>query len=619
MFALSAVILAFWYVLILAGASVLAGRLMIRIYGKETLEGMEGILGYAVFPILVAIGGFLRIWMIPWFTEATGAALGVIGIHALWTARASFGTALTNRWSRYLLGGFAVAFILLLIPKIGYLWGGYAHDDEGRSLVLTVLFAANGLKPAFPYAASLPVAYPWYSFETSAFLYRSVHGTLFPSSTLLAVSFANLSAFVVMLYKLWRRISGHNAAALTLLSGALLMFSTLKGFADLDLFRTPVQTVNHNLVAGYHYLFGIMLGTFGVSVLWSALREGNRKRWMIAVLCVALSLGYSAIPGMWIIFQTAALLLLGGWLFGWRNVVRQGLDALPLATVTVVFVILPQFANFLPRLAETFSFSLPHLWFPNSAAKFINGSDGFLRVFLSLEFSFLVLILNIGPFLFAGAAYGILLFFLRRKNLRDEPLIPIATGIVVSALLLTITKAPSGDWYSRGMILPTVLSALLMAAVLLPLLTRRDGRGKAVLTCVLFLLCGLGVSFLIEQRTRVALFPSSTLSHWRTVPLEVPYYTVSDDNPVAGDIIKAGRATIEVPPITHQAFLNHPNALKNLGIIGGFGPCSQSTYGSNAPIDLFAVLSGTGADAAVRILPCGAAPDDSWKAPIYEM
>jgi hypothetical protein len=605
--------LAVWYCLILEGSGKFVGRLIVKLYGKEDLEGMERVLGYAVFPVLLAVGGFLRLWMIPWITEAAGLALGVYGAHTLWTERRAYRAKLSDRWLRYAVICLGLALIALLIPKIGYLAGGHAHDDEGRSLVLTVLFAANGLKPAFPYAASLPVAYPWYSFETSAFLYRSAHGVLFPSIAILAVTIGNLTAFALVLYKLWQRMKGAHAASLSLLTGALLLFSTMKGF------RTPVQTVNHNLVAGYHYLFGILLGTFGVSILWSSLKSGNRKQWAIAVLCIALSLGHTAIPGMWIIFQTAVVLLLGGWLLGWGRVIGLGVRMIPLSVLTVVLVLLPQFANFLPRLAETFSFSLPHLWFPNSAGKFIGGSVGILRAVLSLEFSFLVLLLNVGPFLLAGAAYGILLFFLRRKNLKDEPLLPIATGILVSALLLTITEAPSGDWYSRGMILPTVLSAFTMAAFLHPLLTRKNGIGTMTRVCTLVLLCVLGVSFLIEQRSRVAVFLSPTLSRWRETPLDVPYYTVSAENPVSSDIISAGRAVIEVPPITHQAFLNNPAALKTFGIVGGFGPCSKSAFGSNAPAGRFAVISGSGAASSVQIVPCSAAPDDTWQAPTYTL
>lgn len=580
---------------VIFGGAHLTGSLLSRLLFRGALETPYRLpLGFALFPVLVTYGGFFRLGRLDPLVILAGLALAAYASVILWTNSRKF--PWKEHCCRY---GYVYAvplatLLLLAAVKAGYLLGGTSDGDEGRSVLLLGSFATNGLKPAYPFDFGLPIAYAYYLFELGAFLYIGVHGWSFPTIPLLAVTLSTVALSYYVLFLLCRRVFPERAERAFVLASAFLTFSGVHGFNErwslIPFVHVQVQPLSEYVHSGYHYLWGAMLGLLGIGILMDFFREEKRTDWILAILCLSVSFGYAGLSFAWIacgVFLLVCQFLLDRLWKGLRLLLR----GMPVAAFLGALLILPQFASLLPRFDPTFSFSMPHLWFPAVVDRVAAAQDG--GPFLSLRFASvgaIIILVNTGVFLSLGFVVGCLSVVpMFRRSRELERLLPFCTTIVAAVLLLTFTTSVKSDWFSRGFLVPMICSSLIATEIFHRILWN----GK---TFRFFVIVGLlsvqASSVFLEHVLKVAHpAPPEEIVIAKTYPLGTIFYAKEFDEE-ASHITMAGRAVIAVPPEQFVSYINHPDVLEWFGIRGGFAPCTRTSYGASTPKGFFVNLTG---------------------------
>ena len=183
-----------------------------------------------------------------------------------------------------------------------------------------------------------------------------------------------------------------------------------------------------------------------------------------------------------------------------------------------------------------------------------------------------------------------------KKGEEWERLRPFGIAVLVSMFLLTCTVTVKTDWYARGFLVPTMLSAFLAAQIFSPYLQKRWGPAL-----ILLLLAPQAFAALLEQlphRSQMAPQVESMIGLNREFPLGTVFYLKNKEDvahvfpPEIDDVLFSGRAIVTSPPIQFVSYIPHPDILDALGIQGGFVPCSTTRYGKSTPQDRYALIEG---------------------------
>lgn len=582
-------ILLFGYILVLIGTSLFCARLFSFLTRITFPSSYRLPIGYAIFPVLIAYGGLLKIWHIPFLSTAIGVFAACYGgMISLQSFQKIHWSKFREHWWLFLIPVFVLS--LLFYSKFEYLRAGRSDGDESRSILFTSALASNNLKPAYPLDFSLPVAYPYYTFEASAFLYHAARGYQFPSIALFAITLVTIGLFYYVLYLVSLHIFGEKEKTMFFLVSVFLTFSGVSGFKHFLIFpsfvRYQVQPISLYFHSGYHYIWGVCLALWGIALMDKSLRERVWNQWCLAALLLCLSFGYSGISAAWVGIGVAAMLLNYLWSH-WKDLRAPLLRLVPVTTAIGVFTVLPQIFSLLPRFDPSFSFSLPHVWFPVDSQLFMLAAG---RTALSLwRISIVapvILLVNIGIFLVIALAFSpfAVTRWITRNNEGWQKLLPFSICTLVAIFLMTFTSATKTDWFSRGFLFPTILCSFIAARLFLPFFARR---WLAVPIIVLLLVQAF--SFWNENILNHRALPAEHLVTLSEIngryPLGTIFYEKEYD--LGDDIARAGRSSISKPPVAFTSYLLHPDILEKIGIRRGFGPCMHSRYGTNTPTGRF--------------------------------
>lgn len=589
---------AIYYGLILVGASFASANVFRIPILRNVPKSYQTFLGFSLFPVMVTWLSFTKIWFLPMVTIVCGGILGAFGLWMI-VRRAKYVRELTLAD----IGGWIVPIVtltILLIAKWGYMYGEHTHHDELRSALFTSTFASNGLKPAYPFDWSLPLAYPFYMFTITAFLHASTGGMLLPTVSLFTVALVSIALTYGCMRLICRDVFPERERLAFILASLIFTVSTLQCIdAASQKLTAPPQDILLFFHAGYHYLWGGVLGCLGLVALWNAIRNAKRELWLLTILCFALSFTFSGITAVWFAFAALPVLFLGCvrhrrqcWtLFYSQETIVGFLGAL--------LILLPQFANFLPRYAATFYFSAPHVWFPRDVAAFLLKTH-LPRVTGAILFDALTLLTTFGIPICAGLCSAIVCARSYLRSKRDQMTV-FCLGALTSIVLLTFTDGPSGDWFGRGPLAITFIGTFLATSLFLPFFSKRSWNLCTMLLGMVFVVqIGAFALRLRDNPSSLPKYPDLVQAiHTHTSLREILYVDHYGD--IAESIIWAGRSVITHPPQAFVAYLNHRHVHDALKLPQySFKPCRESWYGKNTPQDQFIHLSNK----AMQDVPC---------------
>ncbi len=571
--------------MLLIGACDVVGHIIIRLFLPEFRgnHGYRMVLGFGILPILAAwlglTGWITLIHVVSIFTGILAALWGA------WIVRR--GMLYTWRYRRSLWGTLCIPIftsIAIASAKLGYLVGGpRSHHDEERSILFISALANNFLKPAYPFNYSIPVAYPFYLFETGSLLYLATNGWSLPSIPLLVIT---LGAIAMSYAVLWLICSDEESSkAWFIWSSAFITFVGLlwipKFWDGAAFVSQQVQSLPSTLHAGTHYLFGTMIGILGLKHLQRYIQgNGNQTDGKVFVICMALAFTFAGIPSIWAL--AAGLLLV---CIGLPHLLRapmiNHLRVSMCALASIVCIIGPQTPNLFPRLASTFYFSAPHWWFIRPTLDVINTTI-FPEAFWKPLASILILLINVGPILTPVIILAPLFAWLTYRGIIKPEITTYVVGIFASWLLLTFTSAPSGDWFGRGPLFAEICAALIAGNIV----QHYKHHKWIVYLCVFFMALQAATSpgflswNLTEASSQVRILNGS-------LPIGSVVVTETYDDPLAEQILKAGRGVFTIPPTAFMAYLNNVHLLEKWGILLRYHHCESSWLGSPTPLGVF--------------------------------
>lgn len=537
----------------------------------------------------------MHLWHIPYLSSVIGIFAALYGlIVSIRFLQKNFWRLMRKNWLSLLVPVFVLS--LLFYTKLAYLQAGSSDGDEARSFLFTSALASNDLKPAYPLDLSIPVAYPYFSFETSAFLYHAARGYSFPSVALFATTLVTVGLFFYVLYLISSLVFHEKEHRRSyVLTTVFLTFSGvagLKHWVTLPSFvRYQIQPMTLYFHSGYHYLWGVCLGILGIVLLAQALRGRTWHLWYTAILLLFLSFGYAGISAAWIGLG-GMIVFLHYFLADWKRMLLPLLRRVPVSIATACIALLPQLFSLLPRFDASFSFSFPHFWFPVD-------SQLFLVMTSPLEFSFwrvsivapTILLTNIGIFLVVALGFSVVSVtqWFTRRHEEWLRLLPVSICIVVAIALMTFTTTVKTDWFSRGFLVPTILCSFIAAKLFGPFF-RRWWLAAPILLLILI----QALSFWEENVRYHFSLPPKHLTAMQEINDTYDLGTIFYEKEfiLGNDIFRAGRASISVPPAAFASYLPHPDVLARIGIQRGFGPCMRSAYGMNTPTNHYVDTRG---------------------------
>jgi len=480
--------------------------------------------------------------------------------------------------------------------------GGISHADDGRSLLFTNAFAANYLKPSFPFDPSFPIAYPYYAFELSGFLYRGIQGSIFPSIALLATTIFLVSISFYSLFHLCKRIDMRLGPQIFFFTSIVLLVSHIKPIRNVldGLFGhrvgTEVPQVYIYLHSHYHYLLGTIAGIVGIFHLWNFINKRERYDWILFITFFALSAGFSGIPFVWL--AISALLILIIYLITER---LKGLLSLakmiPISVILLLFLLIPQIFTFLPRVNPNFELTLPHIWFADSSVVSSQMWDtkGAYGIFRSIIFVFDVLLTQLGLILGIGVLVIpiiSLMIFWKKREWKKTPLHFFVIVIFTSFLLLTFTGS-NYFWHAHGFLVSTVCASILIGRYLA--LSFDNKKNTIIRVAVIVILLIQTPFFAYAYFTNKGSPPSEEAIYLHdSLPLDAILYvyrhplelSIHEEDPVYSklqeDVSRAGR-TIILPTFKFYSYLHNSKVLSFFGDPILFKPCNKTRYGTNTP------------------------------------
>jgi len=599
-----AFLLLLYFTFTLLGGSFVGEAVWNAIFSRKTETKNEcGLaIGLAIFAVIISYAGFAGAAKIPFAIETLGALLFLYGI---WR---SIIRLKNNKnpviWFKLPVIIPVLFLLVYFISRKTMLTGGITHGDEMRSLTLTSAFATNFLKPAYPYDFSYPIVYPYYPFELSAFLYRSVMGKMFPSIPVFAISIFLIALFWRILFIICKKISPERGETVFTWSLLFLVFSGLQPFrkyfdqwlGDSEKIGTEILSMDNYFQSGYHYLFGVSAGMLAVLHLWDFFNEKKRADWILFISLISISAGFSGMSFAWIAI-CSALMILFYVIFEKKKAFISLVKSIPISAVLAVFFLLPQVFNFFPRLSPNFEFSSPHWWFPGSLLKQYLESPTRFPYWRFLWFGFDVLITQTGLIISAGLAISVYLalkWIIKERKFSSSRIVPVSFIALTGFLLLTFTISSSWDWHARGFLAPAIAGAVAASSVIFNMKDKPRLFALSICCAVLLIQTGRFSSSFISNESQVpsktALdinkrFPFGIVVH-RYRDIDTVNYESEPEIGLINEISQAGRSIL-IFTYAYVPYLNNPNSVPFIGDYIMGRPCSVTNYGKNTPKDWF--------------------------------
>lgn len=450
-------LLGIYNTLILLGM-LLSGAHLLQYFAKQTPIPMafQWLISIGGWMAIISWLGFLGVFRIPYLAQIVGL---------LWACYALYGQrqirgVLRSAYEYEPAGAVFVVLILAvcLIPKYCYFYGGFNNTDDVRSIVATVSFAANYLKPAFLFDFSIPLSDGYYSYQLSAFLYAAVGGYHWPSIALIPTSLAAIGFFyAILIIYLKAAFPGHGRYAI--LIGLLCVT-----FYGLDIFADPGSAARGHIewwnllqltqMASYHnwvYKYLLAMG-FGLAALYSFehYRKTKHSHWLYATVALtAFAPTFGVITGVWLCGVIALVLILT--LCHSPKLIANLLWHTPGAVLIVAIIALPQILTFIGR--ETFvQLISPVLWFTRVSVADATLMQWWVNVRYFWYEMGLLLLAGLFALPFLGYAA------LRQKQNFQAMIFCMA---IIAFIGASITYTELYDWYWRGCnLLITVCAAV---------------------------------------------------------------------------------------------------------------------------------------------------------------
>ena len=563
------ILLLFSTILMVTGGSLYCGEVFLRYSHIPYQKRLVLLTGFSLFPAVLAIMGYLKVWMIPYVPNLVG--LACISYAVFWISK-NVDLAYLKRKDLALFIVPIIAILYLVILKINYIWGGpLSHMDEGRSILFISGLANNFLSPAFPTIYSIPVMYPFYLFETGAFLYLATSGIGYPTNPLLVITIWALALGYLALYESCTKFCT-KPKKVFLYASAVITTSGLAIYQP----RILLDTVHPFMLgqmtglfgAGYHYFFGICMAVMGVAYFIEFLKTSKKHNFILAVFGIVTCFGFAGIPAAWAGFSIIVIFLV--WLPVGKISTAKGLSAK--AAIVALFMLGPQLFSFMPALTPLFGFTLPHWLLIRPFVDVVNKTP-LPDILWQPLIGPLTILVAVGPIL--AFSFLILPFIVIRKNF-------LAWAVVSSVLLLSITETWGPDWFGRRPLFAIVLSGILISIFI-------ENKSRTIKT--------LFISILVAQT--LYYIPLPILHFQRALPVVSTIHNglkigtlffTPEYNQLAENTLLAGRGVLTAPSEAHEAYLPNKTILNRMGIPLKITVCSKNAFGKTIPRGVFVII-----------------------------
>ena len=503
------ILILFYYAAALAG--MLMGGSKIVSYGcraAPVAAPVQWLLSLGLCAVCISWLGFSGVFRMAGFAPGAGAAFAM---YALWEWRLLYRLLReAYRDDPYVFWFIALMAACASVPRWCYLHGGINNGDELRSITLTVSFAANYLKPAFPFNFSIPISYSYYLYQIPAFLYASLSGYRWPSP---AVAITGVMAIIMFyaIFALYIRAAFADRGKYTVVIALLCVtFFGLDIFVFTDmrdawiypeLFKPPRPAMNLSVdhwngmqvtsMAAYHhwvyqYLLSLAYALAALYALGQYWYQGHRQWLYTGIACTGFCLTFGAITGVWLC-AAMALYAAVGFCFLPQRIV-PALRCVPVGTIMLLAIMLPQFFTFIGRDALV-EWTAPVAWFTRENIGWQSAKENLLMSGKEL-----------GPLLMLGCLmipfYG--WAAVRRKQY--FLIAPLCMAIICVAGA-TFTRAFWNDWFWRGSNL-FLIAAAAVGTVWLYERLRRRVRARLLHTLIGLCLIPGAVNYAAETYTR---------------------------------------------------------------------------------------------------------------------
>ena len=588
---------------VLIGASYSSASLLSFVFFKKRLEKKFYLpIGFSIFPVFVVYLSFLKITKKPLIIQILGICFAVYGLWLFVSFIKNNKKKIFMRKNLLVWSIPLVAILALFIAKYCYLTGGINNEDDLRSVVLTGSFASNSLKPAFPFDFSIPISYSYFLFETTAFLYSTVKGVSYPSVHVLAVNILVAILFYYILFLVSSNIFMDKKRKKFFL---VTLFITFYGFDGLMKYvyggamhiewwnkHPQITQLSSYFNFVYQYLWTASIIILSLLFLKRFFESSNRRNWYIFTILILLSAGHGTIPFVWIAFSIPVILII--YIAKKRNKAFKNLvSCIPISIFWFAFILFPLFFTFVNR-EVIFHFAAPAFWFHR------NASLPFLQALsLNIQTTFI----EFGPFLLIGIMLSIRNLF-KKKDWEYKNLFLFSLVIFVSLFLMTCTQSFYFDWFSRGVLIATILSAFFAAKFFYSLVFNK----KSNLLFMLFVLFILLIlpqvyTFFLENyfRTKTWIPPTAEAQRINKLyELGIVFYSRQSKYEDIFIFGQAGRALLsQTDYIPH--YRNKESFLIKKLKWREYTPCSETLYGDNTPSGRYFEIKGPN----FRLKQCG--------------
>lgn len=571
------------HTLILIGGSTFFGLSTLPLGGRHWTVRLA--LGFSLMPLITAYLGLAGVFRAaPWLVQALGWLY--IAFAVAW-----LGLGLTRLARKK---GKDLPWLALVVPllmlaalfwcKFHYLSGGVDNGDDMRSMLLTGSFAANYLKPAFPFDLSIPVSYSYYLYETSAFLYAFSSGSGLASEPVLIVNIMAVALFFCCLWRVSSALFKERVVLGFTLAAAAIAFCGWD-FVNAEFIAqnrhvewwniVQVTTFASYMVWTYQYVWTLGICILALYFHHKATEEQSLAKWALFCIFLILSAGFGAITFVW---TSAALFLLT-----LGDLARKGkphllflLKGLPITVGIVVLGIAPVIFAYIGREQILSLTPVPHWWF-HTQPPLTDISAFFNQVMTGL--------IEWGPLLVMGIFAG---FWTAFRPKADPLSRRLGLVMVISALGVTFTRSPFFDWHCRGgFFILTVLGGLMITDLVLRRVEKLHGRAQktASLALVVLLILPGGYTAYLELRHRAEDMhhaPDSAFVVNKMTPLHTVLYF---KDPIPYPFLSiTGRAVLTPEYPVLSTYMNDEDFLREkLGWTQPFTPCTSTRYGESTP------------------------------------
>lgn len=565
-------------------ATYLTGLIAVKILKLPRTMISTYVIGFSVLPAIIAYLSYIHFWRIPHSAELAGILLFSYGIYTAVRVR-KMAVKLIQVVCTPNLIVVLVPLLALICIKIQYLWGGeFSHGDEINRTAFVSSFANNFLKPAHPVLLGEPIVYPYYLFETGAFLYAITNGITYPGTALLTVTIAAISLGFLVLFEVCNYCCKHNKNGfiyvVILITTSPITFNAFNWITRSIQENKTIGQMTGILNAGYHYFFGITLACLAVTHAQKFIEKGRKEDARLCVIELVSCFTFAGIPFIWA-FCGFVLYGIHELLYAKKIIWLRLLGKeVPMLLFITTILVAPQWANFLPRDQSIFSVTSPHWWFIRPAIDIIIGWKALVAT------STLTLLNGAGIFLGVGFVIAPLFLILRKHYSQKwhKELVPYGYMIVGTWLLLICTSTNGPDWFGRG-----PLFAFICVAIIIGVLVSHSKKNIQIIMCALLVLpVLLGVSQIPIPSYQI--HNTVRLMH-NQIPLHV-IYTEKMYSPYSVYAIRAGRGVYASPPEFMKAYLVGEKARMILNMPNSAQPCLSTWYNAPLPIQKGVTFDG---------------------------